>query len=1204
MNPYIIGPYQESDAYKFKGRSSEIEGMFRSFIQNDYLVCYAESGEGKSSILNAGLFPRLRQNRYFPISIRFKFDDPDVKNMDFDKVMNSAIDKALGESSSECTFLPSSLIFETDQEETAELQKSMIAEYAWLRLRYSELLTKDEKEELVRMTPVLVFDQFEEVFTNPESQIWTSNFFKWLEEISTDVCPQRILSAISEIEDDMPFMASIKRFKAIFSLRSEYVGDVDYWGLQHCYIPDLKNNRYFLKPLTPQGAKEVVNQPEGLEHLSDFECSSLISGCASNHKYVDEGLPCIPASILSILCHEIYEYNDHDRSLVLKSLNNERDKAVEMVLEKYYLNILAKCKISDDRHRDALENALVDDKGNRKRIGIKNQDLSIFSEDQLKQLQKENMLRVVSKSEIGDGDVVELPHDKFCLIIKNHKNKRFKEIQERNKSLKEWLYFGVLSVALGIFAVLMHFHLIEMLRPAINSFISDSTTRQEVIDALCGFIRHDNIATDYYLSFTTCVSFLLVIILLPLQVIGTAKKWKTFTAATSVISLCLSAWFIKLGDITETSPGFLIFVSLLISLCILASTIARWRKTESLDLSAWPLWGSWFLFFSYLYWEFVRCLIIGINEPFESSVFIVILPTLLLLWTLTFYAESIKSNKKKKKLWQIATLLLFSVSLVALTINAMVHYGNNNIKLPYWATNALLITAIASIVLIFKNIFPIRKRIFAITINTLAILTTYIFNLGYNPFKVDYNSVWYVANWRATYVLDHNTNLLGICNPVSGDTIIPSIFTYDSLYNGEILIYSDKFKSNPLKDANTSFIWDDSRSIAKAIFISAPTLEEFINKATKRPTDSLEYLSATLYRELRSLNIDYAYNTTSYKLSDIKSLDALDSLQSKMLDNTLTHLLKSKDIAHPKRDKLDILTDDDLYEFYEVITRNLYIHLIKDRIYNEDFPSVIELIRMYPTIYFSSVPGINAGLSYSGSVILNDSTLLIPDFKKTLYPDDILGQKCFVWYDIFISLCLLDNNSYNQKFQERNQAFIDETANIIKELIPKARELIAEAPNKLDLDFDIDNASYEELLAYEEDLLYQQIRISSYMEKVASIISPYIELENYDHDVYAEALLLDKNFDVFSKKLIDAMLQILESKQFGLYNSAFEDICKNLLVVRLFRGYDITEQLNKIKKVDERNDAFLKNFSEIDSIATNSKKQIQAQLNEIYNLVK
>ena len=38
MNPYIIGPYTEDDASRFWGRTQEIEGMYKSFLQNDYLV--------------------------------------------------------------------------------------------------------------------------------------------------------------------------------------------------------------------------------------------------------------------------------------------------------------------------------------------------------------------------------------------------------------------------------------------------------------------------------------------------------------------------------------------------------------------------------------------------------------------------------------------------------------------------------------------------------------------------------------------------------------------------------------------------------------------------------------------------------------------------------------------------------------------------------------------------------------------------------------------------------------------------------------------------------------------------------------------------------------------------------------------------------------------------------------------------------------
>lgn len=63
------------DAYRFKGRMEESQELFRLIARNDYTVCYAESGEGKTSLLNAGVFPLLRQNMYFPIAITFTSDD-------------------------------------------------------------------------------------------------------------------------------------------------------------------------------------------------------------------------------------------------------------------------------------------------------------------------------------------------------------------------------------------------------------------------------------------------------------------------------------------------------------------------------------------------------------------------------------------------------------------------------------------------------------------------------------------------------------------------------------------------------------------------------------------------------------------------------------------------------------------------------------------------------------------------------------------------------------------------------------------------------------------------------------------------------------------------------------------------------------------------------------------------------------------------
>ena len=44
-----LQPYTEADAYRFKGRTEESQELFRLIVRNDYTVCYAESGEGKTS---------------------------------------------------------------------------------------------------------------------------------------------------------------------------------------------------------------------------------------------------------------------------------------------------------------------------------------------------------------------------------------------------------------------------------------------------------------------------------------------------------------------------------------------------------------------------------------------------------------------------------------------------------------------------------------------------------------------------------------------------------------------------------------------------------------------------------------------------------------------------------------------------------------------------------------------------------------------------------------------------------------------------------------------------------------------------------------------------------------------------------------------------------------------------------------------------
>src|ERR1044071_1235894 len=67
---------QESRAYFF-GRDAEISEIHLRFRSHPLLVLYGHSGLGKTSILNAGLIPRLREEGQKPAVHRLAYKDRD-----------------------------------------------------------------------------------------------------------------------------------------------------------------------------------------------------------------------------------------------------------------------------------------------------------------------------------------------------------------------------------------------------------------------------------------------------------------------------------------------------------------------------------------------------------------------------------------------------------------------------------------------------------------------------------------------------------------------------------------------------------------------------------------------------------------------------------------------------------------------------------------------------------------------------------------------------------------------------------------------------------------------------------------------------------------------------------------------------------------------------------------------------------------------
>ena len=144
-NPWLgLQPFGEANKEYFFGRKREAE-LFGALRHQRFTLLFGRSGNGKTSLLNAGLVPLLKQRGYIPAVVRLVF--PDSKSQfGSDDLVNQTLRKA-AEVLGACGL--------TDFRSGAS-QADGLWEWAHdLKTGLSAGRTK----------LVIVFDQFEELFT-------------------------------------------------------------------------------------------------------------------------------------------------------------------------------------------------------------------------------------------------------------------------------------------------------------------------------------------------------------------------------------------------------------------------------------------------------------------------------------------------------------------------------------------------------------------------------------------------------------------------------------------------------------------------------------------------------------------------------------------------------------------------------------------------------------------------------------------------------------------------------------------------------------------------------------------------------------------------------------------------------------------------------------------------------------------------------
>jgi hypothetical protein len=105
-------PFAETDADIFFGRESELAGLGAAVVSAQIVLLYAPSGSGKSSLINAGLIPAMRDDGFEVSQVRLNTLAPSNERVRVDQ-LRDAIRESAGRSSAD---RPSLLILDQFEE--------------------------------------------------------------------------------------------------------------------------------------------------------------------------------------------------------------------------------------------------------------------------------------------------------------------------------------------------------------------------------------------------------------------------------------------------------------------------------------------------------------------------------------------------------------------------------------------------------------------------------------------------------------------------------------------------------------------------------------------------------------------------------------------------------------------------------------------------------------------------------------------------------------------------------------------------------------------------------------------------------------------------------------------------------------------------------------------------------------------------------
>ncbi len=415
-----LASYAEEDADYFAAREAERDELLERVLQHRLTVLYGLSGLGKSSLLQAGLFPMLRTHQCLPVYVRLNFA-PEAAAL-VDQVF-AALEAAA-------------------QAANAKMPLRQDGETLWEYFQRQGNAFWSRRNRL--LMPVLAFDQFEEIFTLGAFR--RADESKAFLEAIADLAEGRAPGAVKARLDRSPAEASRsfdfnrQACHVLLSLREDYLA----------YLEDLRRlmpgmgNRMRLRPLNGTQAMIVVRKPGGslVTQAVAEEIVTAVVGARQRLRPAAEQE--VDPALLSLLCRELNKRRLKDAGAQISA---------GMLTEQVRAGILGEFYEAAVGHVSATARRFVEDKlllasGQRDSVALEVAHEAGIDDAQIDMLVDE---RLVRREERGGIVRLELTHDVLTDVVRASRAQR--AAQEAEKRLRKSRRFAFVMTVLALVSI-------------------------------------------------------------------------------------------------------------------------------------------------------------------------------------------------------------------------------------------------------------------------------------------------------------------------------------------------------------------------------------------------------------------------------------------------------------------------------------------------------------------------------------------------------------------------------------------------------------------------------------------------------------------------------------------------------------------------------------------------------------------------------